>query len=106
MILGTTVFSRTYSNSQELEGHVASTWGSAQEQCPPTASYKKTELVPYTTYEKGGKTVVHEEKQERNIPLPLDATQVEVNLNLDHRQKGLLWYKHLPGRLCRRLQIS
>jgi len=92
MILGATIFSRTYSSSQELEGHVASTWGSAQDQCPPTASYKKTELVSYTTYEKGGKTGVHEEKQERNIPLPLAATQVEVNLNLDHRQKGLLWY--------------
>ena len=46
MILGATIFSRTYSSSQELEGHVASTWGSAQEQGPPTASYKKTELVP------------------------------------------------------------
>jgi inner membrane protein involved in colicin E2 resistance len=92
MILGSTIFSRTYSSDQELQGHVASTWGSPQEQCPPTATYKKIEVVPFRTYEKGGKTVVHEEKEEHNIALPLDATRVDVDLLLNHRQKGLLWY--------------
>jgi inner membrane protein involved in colicin E2 resistance len=92
MILGSTILSRTYSRDQELRGHVASTWGSAQEQCPPVATYNKTELVPYTSYEKDGKTVVHQEKQEHDVALSLDATKVDVNLNLEHRQKGLLWY--------------
>jgi inner membrane protein involved in colicin E2 resistance len=92
MILGSTIFSRTYSSDQELQGHVASTWGIPQEQSPPAAFYKKVDLVPYTSYEKEGKTVVHEERQEHDMPLPLEATRVNVDLKLDHRQKGLLWY--------------
>ncbi len=92
MILGATIFSRTYSTDQQLQGHVASTWGAAQEQCPPVATYKKIDLVPYTTYDKSGRTVVHEEKQEHDIGLPLEASRIDVDLQLDHRQKGLLWY--------------
>ena len=92
MILGATIFSRTYSSDQQLQGHVASTWGAPQEQCPPVATYKKVDLVPYTTYDKSGRTVVHEEKQEHDISLALESSHIDVDLRLDHRQKGLLWY--------------
>lgn len=91
IILGTTISIRTGSSNEQLRGHVASTWGTAQEQSPVSASYKKTEISAVTEQEQG-KTVTRNDKVERRIPLPLDATRVNVNLQLDHRQKGLLWY--------------
>jgi hypothetical protein len=91
MILGSTIFMRTGSSNEHLEGHVASTWGTAQEQSPVSAFYKKTEVAAVTEQEHG-KTVIRNDKIEQRIPLPLESTRVNVNLHLDPRQKGLLWY--------------
>jgi inner membrane protein involved in colicin E2 resistance len=91
MILGTTIFSRTYSSNQQLEDRVASTWGAPQEQTPPTATYKKVELSTVTE-QQAGKIITRNNKEERYVPLPLDASNINVKLHLDHRQKGLLWY--------------
>jgi len=91
IILGATIFSRTYSSNQQLEGRVVSTWGSPQEQSPPTACYKKIEITPVTE-QLPGKISIRNDKVERYFPLPLEASTVNVNLHLDHRQKGLLWY--------------
>jgi hypothetical protein len=33
-ILGATIFSRTYGSHKQLQGHVASTWGTSQQQSP------------------------------------------------------------------------
>jgi len=91
VILGATIFSRTYGSNQQLQGHVASTWGSEQEQAPPTASYTVTETTSSTTVE-NAKLVVHNDKVQRHIPLALEASRIHVNFHLDPRQKGLLWY--------------
>jgi len=91
MILGGTISSRTSNSSNELSGHVLSTWGTAQEQTPPTATYTKTELAK-VTYQEHGKTLTRVDKYEHEIPLSLTSTRVNVDLHLDHRQKGLLWY--------------
>jgi inner membrane protein involved in colicin E2 resistance len=91
MILGATIFSRTYSSNQQLEGRVSSTWGSPQEQSPPSACYKKTEITPVTE-QAPGKTTIRNDKVEHYAPLPVDASTIDVKLHLDHRQKGLLWY--------------
>ena len=91
VILGTTIFSRTYGANQQLQGHVASTWGSAQQQSPPTANYTVTENTTSTTVE-NGKVVVHNEKVQHQVPLTLQASHIRVNFHLDPRQKGLLWY--------------
>ncbi len=91
MILGATISMRTGSSNEQLQGHVASTWGTPQEQSPLSATYTKTELAPVTE-EEHGKTVTRTDTVVRKYPLPLDATRVNVNLRLDHRQKGLLWY--------------
>jgi Inner membrane protein CreD len=91
MILGSTIIDRTHTSDQRLEGHVASTWGTAQVQAPPTASFSWWETVAVKSKE-DGKDIVRNEKVERTSFLPLDATAVNVNLNLDYRQKGLLWY--------------
>jgi inner membrane protein involved in colicin E2 resistance len=91
MILGATIFSRTYGSSEQLQGHVASTWGTAQEQSPPTATFTVTEPTTSTTVE-NGKLVVHNDRTRRQVPLALEASRVHVAFHLDPRQKGLLWY--------------
>jgi inner membrane protein involved in colicin E2 resistance len=91
MILGATIFSRTYGSNEQLQGHVASTWGTAQEQSPPTATFTVTEPTTSTTVE-NGKLVVHNDRARRQVPLALEASRVHVAFHLDPRQKGLLWY--------------
>jgi inner membrane protein involved in colicin E2 resistance len=90
-ILGATIFQRTYSSDTSSESRVASTWGAPQNQAPPTASFE--ELVPKkeVTTENGKKIeLVTQEKVIR--PLPLESSHLKIDLNLEHRQKGLLWY--------------
>ena len=92
MILGSTIVSRTYGANQQLQGRVASTWGTSQEQSPPTAHYTVTEPTSSTTVE-NGKIVIHNDKVERQVPLALESSRIRVKINLDPRQKGLLWYR-------------
>ena len=70
---------------------MASTWGTAQQQSPPTATYTFTDVVNSTTVE-NGKVVVHSENVQRQVPLPMQASRIHVNFHLTPRQKGLLWY--------------
>ena len=91
IILGATIFSRTYGSNEQLQGHVASTWGGEQEQVPSTANYTVTQTKHSTTLE-NGKAVEHTESVQHEVPLPLEASRIQVNFHLDPRQKGLLWY--------------
>jgi inner membrane protein involved in colicin E2 resistance len=90
-ILGTTIFSRTYDSNDTSADSVASTWGAPQNQAPPSASFQQ--LVPKTeeTNENGVKKV-HTTQEAQTVPLPLNASHINVNIELEHRQKGLLWY--------------
>lgn len=91
VILGATIFNRTYGSNEQLQGRVASTWGTAQEQSPPTATYTTTEVVNTTTVE-NGKVIVHSKTEHWQVPMPVEASRIRVNLRLTPRQKGLLWY--------------
>jgi inner membrane protein involved in colicin E2 resistance len=91
IILGATLSTRTDTSIGQLDGHVASTWGTAQEQSPPTAIYQYSEVKTSTTIE-NGRTIVHNENFVNCSTLPLTASRIHVNLHLDPRQKGLLWY--------------
>ena len=91
VILGSTIFARTYSFGSELKDKVASTWGTRQEQKPASAYY----LVNSTREEEvqeNGTRVRKMVNYWRNEMLPLEASNVSVDLKLEHRQKGLLWY--------------
>ncbi|HKZ81101.1 MAG TPA: inner membrane CreD family protein [Pyrinomonadaceae bacterium] len=90
-ILGGTIFSRTYSLDAVAENRVASTWGTPQNQAPPSASFTQMVPVKAETIE-NGKKVIKINQQEVTTPLPLESSAVDVALDLDHRQKGLLWY--------------
>lgn len=90
-VLGATVFARTYDSDSRLRGRVASNWGSAQEQTAPTAEAVWREIKRVESTE-NGKTVYRNVEQLSSQPLPLERTRARVDLALEHRQKGLLWY--------------
>jgi hypothetical protein len=91
MILGSTIFARTYDRVDRLESSVASTWGTRQVQTSPTASYaettekKETQIVD-------GKSITQAREDTNYYQLPLESSRVNVAFDLNHRQKGLLWY--------------
>ena len=91
LILGATVFSRTYNSGFDSNSRVESTWGTAQNQAPPTAGYVVFDTKDEETIENGFKFTKKVTTQ-RTIQLPLEASNINVDLNLNHRQKGLLWY--------------
>ena len=90
-ILGATIFSRTYSSDSAGANHVASTWGTPQQQEPPTASF--THMVPRKEEStENGKKVVKTVEDAITTNLPIENSAINVALDLEHRQKGLLWY--------------
>lgn len=91
MILGATIFTRTYSSDVVSQNRVASTWGAPQNQSPPTASYKTIINRPQQTLE-NNKLTVKTVQEEIVTELPLESSSINVALELEHRQKGLLWY--------------
>ena len=90
-ILGGTIFTRTYSLDAVAENRVASTWGTPQNQAPPSASF--TRIVPKSEeIVENGKKMVKTIQEAVTTPLPLESSAIDVALELEHRQKGLLWY--------------
>src|SRR5256886_13620887 len=90
-ILGATIFERTYDSGSSSDSRVASTWGAPQNQLPPTAAFEDVVQTKEEKTENGKKT---ETVIQQNVvkPLPLESSHINVDLNLEHRQKGLLWY--------------
>ena len=90
-ILGATIFERTYDSGSSSDSRVASTWGAPQNQLPPTAAFEDVVQTKEERTENGKKTeTVIQQKVVK--PVPLESSHLNVDLNLEHRQKGLLWY--------------
>lgn len=90
-VLGTTIFYRTYSYDSSLKDQVVSIWGAPHVQKPPSASTAKAAFRQEQSTE-AGKTVVRTVQDRTVTELPLEASRIDVDLDLEHRQKGLLWY--------------
>src|SRR3981081_2221548 len=90
-VLGTTIFQRTYSSDSSSEVRVASTWGAPQNQLPPVASYDEMVSKKEVSTENGKQKEIVTQEKVTNL-LPLESSHLNVDLNLEHRQKGLLWY--------------
>ncbi len=90
-VLGTTIFSRTYSFDESLKGRVMSIWGAPHVQKPPKATTTK-EVAKKVEVSENGKTVIRTEKDYLTRSLELEGSKLSVALDLEHRQKGLLWY--------------
>jgi inner membrane protein involved in colicin E2 resistance len=91
MILGTSIYLRTENAGSELSSRVASTWGTAQEQHPPVASYV-TKVTKTVETEENGKKIKKTETHDVTNMVPLDSSQIVADLHIDYRQKGLLWF--------------
>ena len=53
-----------------------------------------------------GKKVEKTVTEEFDTSLPLESSKIDVDLDLLHRQKGLLVVQHLQGRILGCLRIS
>ena len=90
-VLGTTIFSRTYDLNQQSEKRVGSTWGTPQNQLPPAAAYQQVNFKEQDVVE-NNKVVKRKVEERVDIPLAIQSSYIDVALDLEHRQKGLLWY--------------
>jgi hypothetical protein len=91
IILGTSVLVRSDSADSGLSKGVESNWGSAQQQSPPTAV--ATHLEPRTERESvNGVTTTTTTNATVTTPLPIEQSRIRVALDLEQRQKGLLWF--------------
>jgi hypothetical protein len=77
MILAGTISARTYSSDGASRRKVVASWGSPQVQGPPAAVFSQS--APAGA---GASTVTAQP----------EASRIDVDLGLDQRQKGLLWF--------------
>lgn len=92
-ILAGTIDRRTNSSDERLRSRVQSAWGAPQTQFAPLAEYRVSIPTRSVIYDESGKEkeTVEKTKQENHAISPA-ASDVSVDLNLQYRQKGLLWY--------------
>src|SRR5262249_11783032 len=87
VVLGSTVLQRTRQFDYQLQQEVERLWGGRHRQIAPDATLYR----PRTVSERiKGRLVTRTEYDQ--VPLPLESSRVGVELLLDQRQKGLLWY--------------
>jgi len=91
MILGTSIFYRTDNLGSVLSSRVGSTWGTAQEQRPPSVNYY-TDEVKTVTVEENGKKIEKQEHYSAPHFVALDSSHLGADFQIDYRQKGLLWF--------------
>jgi hypothetical protein len=95
-ILGTTVVNRTGERDARLSQEVAQLWGGHHVQVAPQAYVRRPREITEEVKDqdaKGGaviRTVKRTVMEE--VPFPAASSRVHVDLGLDHRRKGLLWY--------------
>ena len=71
--LASTIDARTYHSDGKLRSSVSAIWGAPQQQSPPSATFEFGE-------------------PRKTVEVPADSTRIQVAFELEHRQKGLLWY--------------
>jgi inner membrane protein involved in colicin E2 resistance len=90
-VLGSTVMYRTTTQDESLKNAVSQLWGTQQRQLAPLLYHQTIKQTKIETV-RGDKLITETKDVITDHPLLLDASDIRVNLHLDHRQKGLLWY--------------
>jgi inner membrane protein involved in colicin E2 resistance len=93
--LGSSVVVRTGQYDHQLGKEVALLWGGAHTQLAPQAWVARLRQTTETVVEtKGGQAVSREVTKTVTdwAPAPMSSTRADADLDLEHRQKGLLWY--------------
>ncbi len=107
-ILGETVTHRTNAQDERLKSAVGQLWGNAQRQPAPRVYYQTVKLNKIQTTRdsaRGPVTVSETKTNTTDHPLLIDASDLDVNLNLEHRKKGLLWYSTYRVRFAARYRV-
>ena len=95
-ILGVSVTARSGGMDARLEKDIELLWGSPQRQVAPNAWVSRLveETRTVETQNAVGQVVKNQvtTTEPRAIPAPLESTEATVDLTLEHRQRGLLWY--------------
>jgi len=97
MVLGGSVQHRTWQTDSRLQGEVSGLWGTEQTQLSPELVFihkvretKKEKVEDLET--KTTKVVTRESWVTKSVPVILSGSEIDVNIDLDQRKKGLLWY--------------
>jgi hypothetical protein len=95
-VLGSSLLARTGQFDSRLEREVQLLWGGPQRQTAPNAWVERpdVETEAVETKQQDGRVIRQEIKKPvvRAIPAALEATRANVELGLEDRRKGLLWY--------------
>src|SRR5262249_42185692 len=83
---------RTESHDANLKGAVGQLWGTSQRQLAPQVYYQIIKRTKINRSDNGGKLVTELVEEPVKYSLLLDSSDIRTQLNLEHRQKGLLWY--------------
>jgi len=96
VILGSTLVARTNDVSNSLDSGVHALWGPPGNQLPPTASYTAVQVTQETVTTRNAAGVASSQTVEKQVnverSLLLDASDIAVSFDLEHRKKGLLWF--------------
>lgn len=96
VVLGSTLLVRSDDSSLSGSSDVQQLWGPAGEQSQPRGTYRTVRTVDetQTVTNRDGSTqqVVTQREEETWLPVPLVATDIHVDLALEHRRRGLQWY--------------
>ncbi|MEL6443609.1 MAG: inner membrane CreD family protein [Bacteroidota bacterium] len=91
LFLGGTVEKRTHDQDTSLHSSVGEMWGAPLVQLAPTLQRERIETREQTRLEDG--TVISETIEETVYDAaPIAGTAIAVDLDLEQRKKGLLWY--------------
>jgi inner membrane protein involved in colicin E2 resistance len=110
-VLGTTVDNRTREYDNKLRGAVGELWGTKQRQEAPTAIARSVSKELQQKQEKQQKQQKQKAPLECSadgpaVPVSLQESKVGVDLSLEHRQKGLLWYSTYRVKFDGRYEIT
>ncbi|MDE2889650.1 MAG: inner membrane CreD family protein [Gemmatimonadota bacterium] len=102
LILGQTIHLRTLEQDGKLKDAVGQLWGTAQTQQAPQVY--RLERVTRVESGEDGQTVTRtvDEKHFHS----LNASRIDVDLSLEHRRKGLLWYATYEVRFAASYTLS
>jgi inner membrane protein involved in colicin E2 resistance len=90
-VLAGVTWTRTTSFDSNLKQQVERVWGAPQVQEPPAVTWGERVTRKVESLEDGKKV---QKLVEETVPrtIPLESSKIEAALQLDHRQKGLMWY--------------
>ncbi len=96
MVLGSTLLARSGDSSSALDGEVHLLWGPPMQQSPPRAVWRQLQKRKHkvTTYSPQGQPIEQEVEREEDVavPISLERSDISARIDLQHRQKGLLWF--------------